>query len=631
MPENNSHEPLRAELHELLSSFHKFSSGAWRILRSFPLFYLALLIMAGYAGWDARTPVTMIAPFQMPKADLPFSGDIVADAVQDGLKSIRNEINEQRQDPALRSSETGLPDVKNMLVPKLRRIQAPPRFTVEVKGLSYERILSVARAVLGTESTVSGDVVLKGDQFILVARTADGGPWESAPNAIGAEGLEKASKDLAKKILLTQDPTLEGVALLEEGYGEEALEALSRARTLNPTDVRLRLNLCMGLAANRRYDEAIDCYNDVLAMDPSSPEEIREHLAQAYYLQGKHQEAINLYKDLADKGDRQALLELGEALDDSNDSKDSQAALNLYDQFLATEHQDRNRAIAHVKRGLALAHLGKHDEALREYQEALKYAPRDVLILVHKSLELATTAGLDTGIAELRSVVSENESSDAAPFAFLQLGSLLQQNGDWKGAIEQFRIAAKRQPNYVEAHQRLADALVHEGDPSGARHEYEALAKLSPYDMQRGYFKIFADQWLGNKLRDVGNYPAAASAYRDAIRLKPDYAAAHCQLGLILAKQGHVRDAVHEYGEALVPAKMKELDDSECTVMAQRQLVAMLASEVRGRTLASVAELRKSNQAISINKQPAAVNNPLVLAVDKRGLVEESIPPIGAQ
>lgn len=629
MQENNSDGQVDSGFQEWLSSFHKLSSGARRILLSFPVVFFAILVMAGCAIWEARTPVTMIAPFQLPKADLPFNGDIVADALQDSLKSIRNEIEEERQDPGLRSSETGLPDLRNMLLPKLRRIQAPPRFSVEVKGISYERILSVARAIMGTETTVSGDVVLQGDQFVLIARSADAGPWESNHSPISAEGLKEASKDLAKKILLTQDPTLEGVALLEEGQGEEALVALDRARSQDPSDVRLKLNLCMGLAANRRYAEAIDCYNDVLQRGPKSPNEVREHLAQAYYLEGYRKQAMDLYQELAYKqGYRQALLRLGEALDDD---KQSQAALNLYDEFLTTEREDRNRAIAHVKRALAFAHMGRHDEALNEYHEALKFAPRDVLILVHKGIELAAAVGPDAGIAELQSVVKENENSEAAPFASLQLGLLLEKKGDWRGAIEQFRMATERRPNYVEAHFKLAQALVHENDPSDARDEYKTIAQLSSSGLQRGYSEIFANQWLGNELRDTGNYSAAASAYREAIRLKPDYSAAHCQLGLILAKQGHVREAIPEYGAALVPVKVKELDDSECTVMAQRQLVAMLASEGEERVVAGTAAPRKPKPTISVNTQPAATHKSMVLALHKQGPVREAVLREGPQ
>ena len=54
---------------------------AWR---SAPL-YIGLIMMAGYAFWEARTPVTMITPFQLSKSDLPFNGEIVADA--DGMQA----------------------------------------------------------------------------------------------------------------------------------------------------------------------------------------------------------------------------------------------------------------------------------------------------------------------------------------------------------------------------------------------------------------------------------------------------------------------------------------------------------------------------------------------------------------
>jgi tetratricopeptide (TPR) repeat protein len=625
MLKSNFYELFRAGIRGCLTPVRKLASPASRVLRSFPAFYAAIFLMAGYALWEARTPVTIIEPFQVPKADLPFSGELVADALQDSLKSIRNDI--EAENFSLRSSETGLPNLRNMVIPKLRRVQAPPRFAVEVKGVSYERILSIARAIRGTETTVSGDVFLKANQFILVARAADAGPWESIPSPIGGDGLKQASKDLAMKILMTQDPTLLGVALLEEGQGEQALAALDRARSLDPTDARIKLNLCMGFAANRRYEEAIGCYKDVLTTNPKSSSDVWEPLAQAYYLQGKRKEARDLYRRLAYKqGDREALLGLGEVLDDDNES---QAALNVYDDFLAAEREDRNRAIAHVKRGLALAHLGRHDEALNEYQEALKYAPRDILVLVHKALELAAAAGPDAGIAELQSVVNENENSDSAPFAFLQLGILLENNGDWPAAIRQYRLAARRH-NYVEAHQRLAHALVHEGHTSEALEEYKVIAQLSDSDLQRGYYQIFANQWLGNDLRDSGNYSAAASAYREAIRLKPDYGAAHCELGLILAKQGRLSQAVHEYGAALVPAKVKDLDDSDCTVMAQRELLKVFASEASEKAASRTAGLSKPRREI-VNLQPTADNTVrLGLARDKRLLVDQAVLEMAA-
>ena len=587
----------------LKTKSRKFVIRGWRFAKSSQPIYLAVFVMVCYALWDARTPVTMIAPFQVPNDKPSFTGDIVADSVQDALKSIRNEIEAEKQDTSLRSSETGLPDLRNMLMPNLWRVQAPARFTVEVKGVSYGRILSLAREILGTETTISGDVVMQQEKFILIARAADGGPWESTAQPLGADGLKQASRELAVKILMTQDPTLAGVALLKHGQIDEGLEELIRARNRKPTDPGLKLNLCVGFASTRRYDEAIQCYEQVLQTSADSPHDIKERLAQAYYLRGLRDDAIRLYEELYRDGYRKALLGLGEAKDYDGDPR---FAVSAYDKFLATESQDRNKALAHVKKGLALAHLGRHKEALDEYKEALKYAPGDVLILVHEALEQANANDIDYGIAQLKSVVTENQNSESLPFARVQLGALLEKKNDWQGAIEQYEQAAQAQPNYVEAHHRLASALVHEKQAIRALDQFGKAAKLSASEVERGNSDIFANQWLANGLRDLRNYTDAASAYRKAIQLKSDNSAAHCQLSLILTRQGHLSEAIREYGFASVPAKIEQLNDGSCLSIVDHLLDEAVASPGPGHARA-VADLRKVRQGIHSNEKEAVL------------------------
>ena len=625
MPENNSQEPLRDAPSASLTTFHRLSRGAWRILVSFPAVFLVTILMGGTAFWEARTPVTMIAPFRLPKDGLPFNGDIVADAIQDALKSVRNEIDEDRENPRLESSETGLGDLKHIFIPRLQ-LQAPPRFTVEVKGVSYERVLSFARAVRGNETTISGDVVLEDKQFRLIARAVDSGPWETDLRPINAEGLRAASKELAEKILMTQDPTLEGVFLFKNGKDEDALAALEKAWRLDPSNVRLKFNLCLGFAASRHYEEAINCYNDVLARDPRFPNEVLERRAHAYYLKPgtgteNQQQAEGLYRELAYKqGYREALLGLGEVLDDMGKHDD---AVKTYNDFLLAERQDRELALAHLKKSVALAKSGKHHDALEECKEALKYAPRDVVVRIQRSIELAETDGIEAGIAALRSVLNENMDSESTPFASFQLGLLLEKRNDWRGAIAQFTKAVHGQRNYVEARQELAKALIHQGNVRAARDQFEALVNLSDSDLQRDNSKPFAYLWLGDALRNAKNYPAAAVAYRDAILLKRDFPAAHCELGWVLAKLGRTREALDEYGAALVPVAVKEFDDPGCTADAPKEIVAMLARRGQERAVATATQPYKFKRAANINSHPAE-DNTLVLALKKLGMPEQN-------
>ena len=540
--------------------------------------YLVVLAMLIFAYLEARTPVTMITPFQLSKGNPPFSGDIVADSVQDGLKSILNGIDEEKEGVSLRSSETGLPDLRNILVPQYQHVQAPPRFKVEVKGISYEQVLSLFRGLLGTETTVSGDAIVEGEHFTLVARAGDAGPWATDPQPLNLEGLRRASRDLATKIITAKDPARAGIALLKGEQVDQGLAAFGHALSLHPDNVDLKLNLCMAYGATRRYQQAIDCYKGALDMKPKSRDEVSERLAQIYYLKGDRDIAISHYLELRKRGDRHALLGLGEAWDDSGHPAD---AVDVYNDFLTTEREERNLALAHLKLSSALAHLGRHKEALAEYSNALNYAPQDLLILVHKSLELADAGDVDAGIAQLQVVVDENKGSDSLPFAFLELGLLQERKGHWQIAIDQFHQAVQLRRDYVEAHHKLAEALVHEGRTSSARREYQIIATLSPDDVERGYSQVLAYQWLGNELRNHARYSAALEAYRHAIYMKPENSAVHCQMAVILAKQGHSLEAIRHYGAALVPAKSDEFNDATCLADASHELDTIFAEQQR--------------------------------------------------
>jgi len=107
---------------------------------------------------------------------------------------------------------------------------------------------------------------------------------------------------------------------------------------------------------------------------------------------------------------------------------------------------------------------------------------------------------------------------------------------------------------------------------------------------------MFANQWLANELRDLGNYTGAATSYQAAIHAKADYSAAHCQLALIFAREGHLVKAVREYAAAIVPAKVQELNDSECLVIVDHVLNQAVASRAPGTEREAISALNKIEQ-----------------------------------
>src|SRR6266567_2725560 len=254
-----------------LEPLRKFACAAWRSLPSYLAFYL-LLLVTGFAAWQGRKPVMVIAPFQMPdKAGLPFSGDTIANVLQDRLAQIHDEIERQKNDNKLHATDLHSVRQTGLQIPPqsadFGRPEVPTRFVVVVKGLSYQGLIAVARAVMGTETTVSGDLVLdgkSGGNFILIARTARGGPWQSEPHQQTAEGLRLASRELAEKILESLDPPLAGVVFLNQGQVRRALTVLRETSERKPKDVAARLALCAGMEAQQLYKDGVECYQGAL-------------------------------------------------------------------------------------------------------------------------------------------------------------------------------------------------------------------------------------------------------------------------------------------------------------------------------------------------------------------------------
>jgi len=560
-----------------------------------PSILLGMLVLLAF--WDSRTHVTTIAPFQMPKADLPFTGEMVSGALQDGLESVHNEIHSPKVGSGLEFYKTGLPDLRHMRIPSFEHIQEPPRFAVEVKGVSYAQLLSIGRGLWRTETKISGNLIVQTDSqypnkkmLILFARASNGGPWESAPRPITPEGLKQASRDLAAKILSTLDPTFGGAVLIRDGKFDEGTALLYAAHDHDPSNSKLTLNLCVAYGASRRYKEAIDCYKDVLpsTYGGAARRNLRRREAQSYYLKGDHEEAIQIYQDLVAQGDSAAKLGLGEVLD--ADGKPGEA-INEYDDFLAGNHSQREMAIAHLKKSIALANQGHHEQALREADKALIYTPLDVLLLVHKGTELANAGYLDAGIAFLKSVAQASQGADISPFVLLQLGKLLKAKGDLRGAADCFRQAVRLRSNYIEAHQALADLAAQMGRKNEALAEYSLKAKLSDSFLERGDSDFLAREWLGNTLRDDHKYADAAGMYREALRLKPKDGALLCELAFMKEKMDDVPQAIEDYRKIVLRPDQLEISGlSHQEVKANRKTLLALTHRRLGEALIRLGE-----------------------------------------
>jgi tetratricopeptide (TPR) repeat protein len=157
--------------------------------------------------------------------------------------------------------------------------------------------------------------------------------------------------------------------------------------------------------------------------------------------------------------------------------------------------------------GLQLAREGRHAEAIRNFEAALRESPEDSRVL----FALGNTA-----VALGHPVAAENF----------------------------FRRVLAQEPDRLEALVNLAN-LLRKGSRTG-----DVVALLKPA-IERN--PAFAELWLtlGSALREAGDAETAETFYREALRLSPDYPAATGNLADLLADKGALAEALALYGRVI--------------------------------------------------------------------------------
>jgi Flp pilus assembly protein TadD len=104
------------------------------------------------------------------------------------------------------------------------------------------------------------------------------------------------------------------------------------------------------------------------------------------------------------------------------------------------------------------------------------------------------------------------------------------------------------QPDFVGAHTTLAGVLRQTGDTAGADAEIKVAAEISKEKtgMQAATFAMNS----GKKLLAAGDIDGAIAQFRSAIKLVPNSAQAHFQLGTALKRRGETGEGDHELKRA---------------------------------------------------------------------------------
>jgi tetratricopeptide (TPR) repeat protein len=203
--------------------------------------------------------------------------------------------------------------------------------------------------------------------------------------------------------------TIVGIASADLKQNERSVNAFRHAATLAPGGEEHWLNLTRELMGLSRYSDAIAAVQDGLAANPNSYA-LHLRLGAAQLAAGHYAEAEKVFRDLVSAGDplptgyvglAQVLLRTGRA---------DEAAAELTS---AQQKLGPNFLISYF-RGLAFDRMGKPEEALTSFQDALKLDPNSAE--AHLSLGKAEmSAGrLDAAIAELQEALGLSPNNNQA-------------------------------------------------------------------------------------------------------------------------------------------------------------------------------------------------------------------------
>ena len=231
--------------------------------------------------------------------------------------------------------------------------------------------------------------------------------------------------------------------------------------------------------------------------------------------------------------------------------------------------------MAHNNLGTVLLQRGKIEEAIGQYEEALRIRPD--LAVAQNSL---ANALLEAGHVQ-EAIEHYEQAVRIAPDyaeAHYSLGVALAKTGKIQGAIWHYKDALRVKPDYAEAHNNLGSALIEIGQVSeGIKHFQQALRIKPDYasahsNLGTALFLIGkiedsiehfeqalrikpddadAHGNLGNALLQAGRTDEAIAHLTQAVRLDPEFVEAHCNLGKALERKGKLDEAIAEYRRAL--------------------------------------------------------------------------------
>ena len=342
------------------------------------------------------------------------------------------------------------------------------------------------------------------------------------------------------------------LALRDKGDLEGALRHLHRVVAAEPGNAIFHYELGQTLRQSGDFAGAVAAFEKAVEINPEQQEAYyglgqtlkQQSAATQKPVPASASSADGFYKraqELAAKGDLNGAREqLTSALQADEKHVEAHNLLGYVlgqqgDLAFALNHLERavqlrpEYADAHYNFGVALWYSGSHERAISELKESVRLDPAAGASYAFLGMTLRETTDLSAARTDLQCAIALLPATAAS---YIDLGIVFLRLGEVDRALGQFEAGLNATsfvpvPDWQAAVSGLRSSLV-KSDRADAHNMLGLL--------------------LGRKGADSSEILAE---FREAIRLRPDYAAAHNNIGLVLAQSDDDEKAIAEFREAI--------------------------------------------------------------------------------
>jgi len=232
-----------------------------------------------------------------------------------------------------------------------------------------------------------------------------------------------------------------------------------------------------------------DLDNLLKAVQISTAKSSRLKMARELRGQGKFRDAlVEFYESLeGNQTDFPVYIAIG---DISSVLQNEKNAVKYYQKAVA---YNANNTDLHLKLARSLNNSGDNENAIKEYDIALKTAKKENQIEVLQDME-------NLWVQKLR----ENPQ-DAS--AHMNLGVILQKKGDFEGALKEYQFSEAINPNDITTRLNIGTLFQAKKEYTTAINAYDTILQVNPENLLAHYYK-------GTALRDIGQLDDAVKEFQ---------------------------------------------------------------------------------------------------------------------